>query len=213
MKSTFEGFSRNACMFFAGLEKDNSKLWFEANRKTFESQVKEPFAALLAALPDRHHPFKVFRLNRDTRFSNDKSPYKLMHGAAHSRKGGSIEYLHLDKDGVLLAAGTYVMEPDKLAKFRVALTNDATAKTFKRMSARLAENGLLLNPGGSKPLSSAPRGIAADHHMIEWLRWKGCVSMERIASGDLAVGPKLLKHVEQWWRKAEPLNTWLDDVL
>jgi uncharacterized protein (TIGR02453 family) len=213
MATTFTGFSPQATKFFAGLEKDNSKTWFESNRKTFDTELKAPFAALLASLPDKHQPFKVFRLNRDTRFSANKSPYKLMHGAVHTRSGGSVEYLHLDKQGLLLAAGHYVMEPDQLIRFRSALLEKSTQQSFKSMASSLKAKGIDLEPGGAAPLKSAPRGVDANHPMIEWLRWKGCVAMTRFSAADLNNGADLQKRIAAWWKTAEPLNAWLDNAI
>ena len=70
------GFSVKATRFFEDLEDDNSREFWAANKNTFETAVKKPMAALLDSLPDRYQPFKVYRMNRDVRFSADKSPYK-----------------------------------------------------------------------------------------------------------------------------------------
>jgi uncharacterized protein (TIGR02453 family) len=210
MTNAFHGFSPQATSFFADLDKNNSKNWFEKNRKTFESDVKEPFAALLDRLPKLHKPFKVFRLNRDTRFSQNKSPYKLMHGAAHTRAGGSVEYLHIDKQGLLLAAGHYVMEPEQLKQFRAALLDPGEQKSFKTMLARLKTKGVDLEPGGSAPLKTAPRGVPLDSPTIEWLRWKGCVAMTRIPNAELDNGAAVVAKISKWYKLVEPLNIWLD---
>ena len=68
------GFTAKATEFFAGLESDNSKDYWTANKAVFEKEIKEPMAALVDSLPERFQPFKVFRPNRDIRFSPDKSP-------------------------------------------------------------------------------------------------------------------------------------------
>jgi len=80
-------FTPKATKFFAGLERDNSKEYWTANKAVFESEVKEPMAALIESLPEEFGPFKTFRMNRDIRFSADKSPYKAQHGAAHEADG------------------------------------------------------------------------------------------------------------------------------
>jgi uncharacterized protein (TIGR02453 family) len=203
-------FTKNATQFFASLEKNNSKAWFEANRKAFETEVKAPLAMLIESLPEKHKPLKVFRLNRDTRFSADKSPYKLMHGALHTRAGGGIEYLHLDKNGLLLAAGQYMMEPEQLHAFRKKLMDAKHAATFKKMISTLGKNGIVVEPGGAPPLKSAPRGVPPDHPMIEWLRWKGCIAMTKLSANDLISHNDLTKWVTTWWKQAQPLNVWLE---
>ncbi len=74
--ATFKGWSEDCQRFFIGLELDNSKKYFEANRRTYEDSVKGPMVALLESLEADFGPGKVFRANRDIRFSKDKSPYK-----------------------------------------------------------------------------------------------------------------------------------------
>jgi uncharacterized protein (DUF2461 family) len=96
-------FTAKSTRFFAGLEQDNSKDYWTANKAIFEKEVKEPMAALLDSLPERFQPFKVFRMNRDIRFSPDKSPYKTQHGAAHEIDG-TVYYVHLDARGLMAAA-------------------------------------------------------------------------------------------------------------
>ena len=73
----FEGFSTDAFAWFAGLERDNSKAYFMASRDVYETQVREPLEELLEELTAEFGGVvKMFRQNRDVRFSPDKSPYK-----------------------------------------------------------------------------------------------------------------------------------------
>src|SRR4029453_15278354 len=80
-------FSARATKFFTGLEADNSKDYWTGKKGVFDKEVREPMAALVDSLPERFQPFKTFRMNRDIRFSPDKSPYKTQHGAAHETEG------------------------------------------------------------------------------------------------------------------------------
>ena len=57
------GFSPRATKFFAGLERDNSKDYWTANKTLFDEEVREPMAALVDSLPERFQPFKTFRMN------------------------------------------------------------------------------------------------------------------------------------------------------
>jgi len=72
--STFAGFGERATDFFAGLEADNSKAYWEDHRATYEAEVRAPMLALLAALEPEFGPGTMFRPYRDVRFSKDKSP-------------------------------------------------------------------------------------------------------------------------------------------
>ncbi|NJK35401.1 MAG: DUF2461 domain-containing protein [Oscillatoriales cyanobacterium SM2_2_1] len=77
MTQEFFGFSNDAVSWFVGLEQDNSKEYFHATRGQWESQVLGPLTAMLEALTGEFGgTVRIFRQNRDVRFSRDKSPYK-----------------------------------------------------------------------------------------------------------------------------------------
>jgi uncharacterized protein (DUF2461 family) len=76
------GFSPAATQFFEDLEDQNTREFWLAHKDVFDREIRDPMAALLDSLPEEYQPFKVFRMNRDIRFSADKSPYKITHGAA-----------------------------------------------------------------------------------------------------------------------------------
>ena len=135
------GFSARATDFFSGLEDDNSKEYWTANKEVFEREVKAPMAALVEWLPDRYQPLKVFRMNRDIRFSADKSPYKTQHGAAHETSG-TVYYVHLDSNGLLAACGAYLMAPDQLERYREAVVREDTGTELAAILGELRERGL-----------------------------------------------------------------------
>ena len=73
----FTGWPVEAIEFYEGLEDDNSRAYWQAHKAVYAECVKGPMEALLAELEDDFGPGRVFRPNRDVRFSNDKTPYKL----------------------------------------------------------------------------------------------------------------------------------------
>src|SRR5207302_4870645 len=115
--ATFKGWPEDFQPFFIGLELYNSKKYFEANRRTYEESVKGPMVALLESLEPDFGPGKIFRANRDIRFSKDKSPYKT-NIAADVGMGARGGYLSLDARGFTVATGRYMMSPEEIAKFR-----------------------------------------------------------------------------------------------
>ena len=117
------GFGPAATEFFEDLEDQNTREFWLAHKDVFDREVREPMAALLDSLPEEYQPFKVFRMNRDVRFSADKSPYKTMHGAAHGVPG-AVYYLHLDASGLMVACGSYMMQPEELERYRQAVAAD-----------------------------------------------------------------------------------------
>jgi len=125
------GFSPAATEFFEDLEDQNTREFWLAHKDLFEREVREPMAALLDSLPEEYQPFKIFRMNRDIRFSPDKSPYKTMHGAAHGMPG-AVHYLHLDASGLMVACGSYMMPPDELERYRQAVAPTPAARSSLR---------------------------------------------------------------------------------
>ena len=70
---TFRGWPADAFDFYRGLEADNSKAYWQANKHRYEESVKAPFESLLGELDQEYGPFRMFRPYRDTRFSKDKT--------------------------------------------------------------------------------------------------------------------------------------------
>ena len=110
----FEGWPKPTLQFFHGLKRDNSKAYFEAHRSVYEEQVRQPMEALLAELEQSLGPgtdVKIFRLNRDLRFSPDKRPYKEHLGAYMSGARASGVYLQVSNDGLYIAIGSHEIVP------------------------------------------------------------------------------------------------------
>lgn len=203
-----DGFPVSATRFFAGLEEDNSKAYWEAHRDTFARDVVEPMAALLDSLPERYQPFRVFRMNRDLRFTADKTPYKTMHGAVHE-EDGAVHYLHLDSAGLLVACGVYLMSASQLERYRAAVADNRTGPALLRLLAQVRELGLDTGPGGAAPLKTAPRGYAREHPRIELLRQKGVIASATLTGRGLRDAMQVRQFVVDTFAAAEPLQRWL----
>ena len=72
----FGGFGRGALAFYDDLEATNSREWWLANKKRYEDEIRRPMEELLEDVSSEFGEAKLFRPNRDTRFSKDKTPYK-----------------------------------------------------------------------------------------------------------------------------------------
>ena len=154
------GFSPAATEFFEDLEDQNTREFWLAHKDVFDREIRDPMAALLDSLPEEYQPFKVFRMNRDVRFSADKSPYKIMHGAAHGAPG-AVYYLHLDASGLMVACGNYMMQPEELERYRQAVADDASGEELSEILAGLRRRrSIELGPGGPEPLKTVPRGYS-----------------------------------------------------
>lgn len=126
-------FTQEYLDFFTELELNNHKEWFDSNRKRYEEHVREPFKVFVQDLIDASravHPEleatvreSMMRINRDIRFSKDKTPYKIHMGAGVS-PGGKKNYAvpgmfvqanHVD---VRLYSGVYELEKEQLQSLR-----------------------------------------------------------------------------------------------
>ena len=165
----FRGFGPGAGAFFEALAAENSRDFFLAHKETFEAQIREPMGALVEALAfacaAHDMPLtgtakaSVFRMNRDVRFSKDKSPYKTHCGAVLTRDGTKksqgLLYMHVGGTGAsFCAVGFYGPEPDDLHALRKRLVAkpDAWAKAalgLKKAKLELMrEDALVRMPKG-----------------------------------------------------------------
>src|SRR3977135_1360109 len=111
------GWPKRAGQCFHGLKRDNSKAFFEANRQVYEEQVRQPMEALLAEIErdlGAVDEVKIFRLNRDLRFTPDMRPYTAALRAYLSAAGAGGLYLQVSDDGLYLAIGSHEMTSDQL---------------------------------------------------------------------------------------------------
>lgn len=156
--------------FLRGLAANNNKPWFEANRETYETALKQPMAALIGAvsaelarraLPLEGDPKRSsFRIHRDVRFSKDKSPYKTATGAVWYRQGSSkdgagVLYFHLAPGGCFAAAAFYRPEPEVLECIRERIR--VHPDRFMAVQTELAAAGLSFSREDA--LSRMPRGF------------------------------------------------------
>jgi uncharacterized protein (TIGR02453 family) len=206
----FSGFSADAFTWFAGLERDNTKAYFTATREVYETQVREPLEEMLEELTaDFGGHVKMFRQNRDVRFSPDKSPYKtttygILYGVAVPGDG---LYAQLSARGLYAGTGYYRMARDQLERYREAVAGDRSGPDLEAAAAGAEGAGLEL---AGDSLRTAPRGYPRDHPRIELLRRKELIA-GRAAPGDGGLDrDAALAHVAGTWRAAEPINAWLD---
>ena len=203
----FEGFSRATTQFFKDLERNNNREYWLASKARFDVQVRRPFEALLLDIPERYQSLKFFRMNRDLRFSKDKTPYKLMLGARGLSEHGVSRYLHIDAQGLFLACGMHQLDSGQLARYREAVHRRKSGVELQETVSNLRRQDIEVTHGKARPLKSVPRGYAADHPRIELLRYKGLAALKRVTAID---SPKLVDDVVLFWDNCSPLSTWLD---
>jgi len=201
---TFQGWTDAILDFFEGLEADNSKTYWQAHKKVYDEQVRAPMQELLADLTDEFGEPKIFRPNRDIRFSADKTPYKTQIGATLAGHG----YVQLSANGLAVASGTYAFASDQLARYRRAVALDLPGEALAKVVNDARSAGLTITAAST--LTTAPKGYPKDHPRIELLRMKGLVTWKQWPVEPWLATAKAKDKVVSVLRTSVPLARWLD---
>ena len=223
-------FTPAALRFFRGLAAHNEKPWFEAHRAEYEKEVRQPMRALIDDMNDRFATFapeiggdpkrSMFRINRDIRFSRDKSPYKTnagcwFHHRGATRKVGSEAnegsagfYFHLQPGKSFVGAGLWMPPRPQLNKLRDAIDDDPDG--FIRMTRALPPrfNGVR----DESALKRMPRGYAEDHPAAKWLRHQSFTTGRPLADSQVT-DRKLSVLLAREYEAMLPLVRWLNGAL
>lgn len=204
MTEQFQGWPEEAQRFFIGLQLDNSRTYFETNRETYERCVRDPMLALLASLEDEFGPGRVFRINRDIRFSADKSPYKTNVAGMASGEGRG-GYVSLSATGLFVASGWHEMDRAQLERYRAAVAGDRTGPELEAIVTALEGRGYEI---GGEGLKVVPRPYPRDHPRSRLLRHRGLT-----VARSYGLQPWLGTHetrakVAEVWHDAEPVLRW-----
>jgi uncharacterized protein (TIGR02453 family) len=214
-------FTEETFAFLRELKKNNKREWFQQNKDRFESHVRKPMLDFIAAFAPqlkrigRHFVAdpsptggSMFRIYRDIRFSEDKSPYKT-HAAAHfshSRSGNEIHapgfYLHIEPGSSFCAAGVWHPDSPTLVRIRRSIIENTSA--WKRLRIRI-------QLGGDK-LSNPPKGVPKDHPLIEDLKHKDFVASVAFTDTEVCSTRFLDRHVSAC-RKMSPLVKFLTKAM
>jgi uncharacterized protein (TIGR02453 family) len=200
----FRGWKDEALEFFEGLEADNSKTYWQANKSVYEQQVRAPMEELLAELAPTYGEGRVFRPYRDVRFSADKSPYKT--NIAATLGGGG--YVSLSSDGLGAGSGMYMMASDQLERFRAAVDDDGSGREIEKIVAAAAKAGLDVTAHDA--LKTAPKGYPKDHPRIQLLRRKGLITWKQWRPAAWLGTRKAKDRVVEFLEASKPLAAWLD---
>ncbi len=135
-------FSQSYLSFFKDLAQNNNTEWFNANKKTYEKEVKKPFEAFVQKIITEIHQITpeiliepkdaIFRINKDVRFSADKSPYKTEMSAVISKAGKKGNpcpglYINLGPEKAIIASGLKMLEKEQLKEVRHHIADNLDA--------------------------------------------------------------------------------------
>ncbi len=182
----FAGFPRGGLDFLEGLARDNSRDYFDAHRDTYQAQLLQPAKDFVVALGEelrarvspalRAEPRvngSILRINRDTRFSADKRPYKehldfwFWEGEGASREHPGLA-VRLRAGTVALGAGMVHFTPDMLAAYRAGVADDRLGPELEaamRQATDVRRVGV-----GDPTYKRVPRGFPPDHPRADLLR-------------------------------------------
>jgi uncharacterized protein (TIGR02453 family) len=200
----FRGWPAEALEFYEGLEADNTKTYWTAHKSTYDDLVKAPMVELLAELAAEFGEAKIFRPNRDIRFSADKSPYKTAIGAVLAGHG----YIQFSANGLAGGSGMWEMGSDQLERYRRAVDSDRTGPDLELIVADMGRQKVSVT--GHSALKKAPKGYPADHPRIDLLRNKGLVAWKEWPVAAWLGKPEAKNRVAEFLRAAKPLCDWLD---
>ncbi|PRC93995.1 DUF2461 domain-containing protein [Solimicrobium silvestre] len=218
--------------YLAELSDNNNRAWFVMNKPRYDI-LREEFLALVSDLIVQISKFDplilgcnpkkaLFRINRDVRFANDKSPYKTTFSAAiaagdikkPSQGGGPVYYFHLSANGDLrYAVGEYTPPADRLKQIRnhIAENGASLAKILKAKKLQAAFGGLQ----EKDKLLRAPKGFEPDHPQIELIKLKHFMVWNVLALSELTIGQQteeLTKILVGAYKDAYPLVCWLREA-
>ena len=180
-------FSEGTFGFLKDLQKNNNRDWFAANKSRYEEQLKDPALRLIEDFwPELKrisphflaNPRSLFRIHRDVRFSKDKSPYKTTAGI-HFRHEASKNayapgfYLHVSSGDVFVGCGIWHPEGQALLSIREHIAERPAAWKRASRGKTFADAFRLQGDRLTRP----PSGFAADHPMIEDLKWKDFIGV------------------------------------
>lgn len=203
----FRGWPAEAIEFYEGLCADNSKTYWTAHKQVYDDAVRAPMVELLAELEPEFGPARIYRPNRDVRFSKDKSPYKTQIAAVLERGG----YIKFAADGLGVGAGAYMMDSAALKRFRAAVADDTTGPRLVSIIATLHKTGIGVSTHES--LKRVPPGFAPDHPRADLLRYKDLVAWRDWPVAAWLGTPAAKTRIVDTLRATAPLREWLDAAI
>jgi uncharacterized protein (TIGR02453 family) len=224
----FEGFSDEAIQFLLELQAEQSRIWFKAHQGDFVRLCRRPLELFIEELRDRLvtvYPRMVeaephyFRIQRDTRFAKDKTPYKTNisadlairpHGDDEHEHGILGLYFSWGLEGEYLGIGAWHMSPAVLARYRAVLDHAQRGAQIQRLVNELLAQGYSIE--AMEKLKRVPPPYPQDHPRAELLKHKGFAVMAQ-PTENVSGSRLLLDWAEAQLRATAPLVHLLDNAL
>lgn len=217
-------FTDDFCKFFIELAKNNNRDWFHDNKKRYESSVKKPFEAFIAEMLDRiskedprvQIPPKdaILRINRDIRFSKDKTPYNLHRTAflsAGGRKNKELPgfFLRLTPEMVGVMAGAYQPSKDHLQKIRSTITKNTSDFSEIIDNKNFTKKFSTVKGEQNKRIPKEFQAAAATFPLIANKQFYVMAELE----ADWITKDDLADHLMTYYHTARPFNDFLQNAM
>lgn len=218
--------TKESLQFLDDLRKNNNREWFQENKKRYEV-FKKDYHQLVSDFLDEMKPLDpslellevkncTFRINRDIRFSKDKSPYKahlgvwMSTGAKGANRAGY--YVHIEKGASFIAGGFYSPEAEDLKKVRkeIAFFYDDLQEILNDKNFKKEFGNLDINENNS--LKSMPRGYEKDHPAIEYLKLKSFTATQ-VYNVSEVLEKDFVKKMSKKLIALKPLNDFINRAL
>ena len=217
-------FSPDYLEFFKELAGNNNKEWFDLNRQRYETVVREPFKNFIGQLiaemaktePELNIEPKeaIFRINRDIRFSKDKTPYKLNNSAIISPAGRKDKnnpgiYLEFGPEKLGVYGGIYMPSPTQVQKVRAYMLQnlDEWEGLLHESEFREAYGEILGEK--SKRIPKEFRAAAEKQPLLYNKQWYYHADL----SPDVILNENLMDVILKLWKKAQPVKNFLSHAI
>lgn len=210
--------------FLKDLAKNNNKEWFDANRKRYEGERKKllafvadlikgiaEFDASIAGIDPKS---TLFRINRDIRFSADKSPYKNNFGVSISKGGKKSPYcgyyLHIQPEKSFVGGGVYAPSPEKLKSVRdeIYFTYPEFDKILSAKNFRKYFSGI----DDIEKLKTSPKGYEKEHPSLPYLVHKHFIASVSLSDEEV-ISERFLGKVLDIYKAQKPLVDFLNRAI
>jgi uncharacterized protein (TIGR02453 family) len=220
--TAFGGFPPATTRFLRELRDNNRRDWFDAHRADYEAHWVAPAKAFVVAAGQqlaelvpgiRAEPRvlgSILRINRDTRFSRDPSPYKdhldFWFWEGERRRAVSGFFARLTPERLGVGAGCHGLDPERLARFRQAVADPSTGAELAGIAQRLEAAGYQL---GGAMLKRPPAGFAADGPGGRFLLHKALFVHHDEPADERVQTAAVLSECMRHWSALAPLHRWL----
>jgi uncharacterized protein (TIGR02453 family) len=218
-------FTKDYLDFFIELAPNNNKEWFDSNRRRYEQSVKKPFADFVqhmiarfekydAAYKELDAPACTFRINRDIRFSKDKTPYKLFCSAVLSPRGKKSDsingiYFELGPEAVRVYGGIYEADKEMILSVREGIASDPKGFAKAIGSREFTEMFGHVRGEKNKILPAELKEAAAKQELIFNKQWYFVTEL----SAEEVLSPKLDEQLEKCYLAGKPVEDFFNKFI